>query len=145
MCSDSDYKSCLISANLLPLMYTFELNDIMFCIKSLQSSCPSFNIHDHIAFCSRPTRSGSFQKLSHKFSHSHFTSHFFFNRLPRLWHSLPPDVINLDETPYVNRLRLKMFLWSQLLLYFDFHNPCTYHFLCPCSKCSHSPRTPAYP
>ena len=78
MCSDSDYKSRLISANLLPLMYTFELNDIMFCIKSLQSSCPSFNIHDHIAFCSRPTRSGSFQKLSHKFSHSHFTSHFFF-------------------------------------------------------------------
>ena len=87
MCSDSDYKSRPISANLLPLMYTFELND-MFCIKSLQSSCPSFNIHDHIAFCSRPTRSGSFQKLSHKFSHSHFTSHFFFNRLPRLWNSL---------------------------------------------------------
>ena len=44
----SDYKSRLKSLQLLPLMYFFELNDIMFFIKSLQHPTDHFNIRDYI-------------------------------------------------------------------------------------------------
>ena len=40
----SDYKSRLIALGLLPLMYIFELNDILFCIKNLKSPC-DFSTH----------------------------------------------------------------------------------------------------
>ena len=33
----SDYKSCLIKLKLLPLMYVYELSDILFFIKSVKS------------------------------------------------------------------------------------------------------------
>jgi len=46
-------------------MYYFELQDIMFFIKSLQSPTDSFNIYGHITFARGPTRSGLHHKLTH--------------------------------------------------------------------------------
>ena len=40
----SDYKTRLLKLELLPLMYTFELSDIMFFIKSIKNPTSSFNI-----------------------------------------------------------------------------------------------------
>jgi len=59
---NSSYKSRL---NLLPLMYYFELHDIMFFVKSLQSPTDNLNIYDHITFARGPTRSGLHHKLTH--------------------------------------------------------------------------------
>ena len=136
---NSDYKSRLISLNLLPLMYILEINDLIFLVKSLLcQSCDSFNIHNYVKFCSSSTRLGTFHKLTHTLSHHHSSSHFYFNRIPRLWNSLPPNVIDLDKSLNDIRQSIKRFMWSHFLNNFVSSIPCTYHFLCPCSKCSHS-------
>ena len=40
----SDYKTSLLKLKLLPLMYFFELQDIMFVVKSLKFPTNNFNI-----------------------------------------------------------------------------------------------------
>ena len=66
----STYKSQLITLHLLPLMYLYELNDIMFLIKSLKSPSSSFNIYNFISFTSSSTRSSARNKLIHFRSNS---------------------------------------------------------------------------
>ena len=61
----SNYKSRLIQLGILPLMYIFELADIMFFIKSVKCPSGKFNILDYIEFNTSPTRSAK-QKLRHK-------------------------------------------------------------------------------
>ena len=58
----SNYWDRLISLNLLPLMYVFELSDIMFFIKCLKFPDPSFPVLDYVSFSSANTRSSSFSK-----------------------------------------------------------------------------------
>jgi len=41
---NSSYKICLEKLHLLPLMYLYELNDLMFLVKSLKTPTASFNI-----------------------------------------------------------------------------------------------------
>ena len=55
----TDYKSRLIWLKLLPLMYIFELVDIMFFIKSLKAPTSNFNITDCVTFSSSTTRLSS--------------------------------------------------------------------------------------
>ena len=131
----SDYKSRLKCLQLLPLMYFFELNDIMFFIKSLHHPTEHFNIKDYFTFSDLNTRSSTTLKLKHAFakSLSNSSRHFYFFRLPRLWNSLPP--INLESSPASIRSSLNKFLWSHFDSHFDPSNYCTYHYQCPCSKC----------
>ena len=86
----SDYKSRLSSLDFLPLMYEFELCDILFCIRCLRSPAEHFNIKNWITFSTNVTRSGSQQRMCHSRSTSIFSRNTYFNRLPRLWNSLPP-------------------------------------------------------
>ena len=37
-CNDADYKARLIQLNLLPLMYWFELQDVMFVVKCIKAT-----------------------------------------------------------------------------------------------------------
>jgi len=46
----SSYKSRFQQLNLLPLMYTYELNNVMFLIKSLNMPTGNFDIRKHIFF-----------------------------------------------------------------------------------------------
>ena len=48
----SDYKSHLISLNILPLMMQLEINDLMFFIKNLKDPISTFNVHQFVQFCS---------------------------------------------------------------------------------------------
>ena len=75
----SDYKSRLTSLNMLPLMMQFELNDIIFFVSSLKNPTASFNIRNHVIFCSSTTRSSYALKLQHPKSPSNLSRHFFFN------------------------------------------------------------------
>ena len=132
----SSYKIRLISLNLLPLMMQFELNDVMFFVSCLKHPTTAFNIYDYVSFSCHSTGSYKGLKLKHTVSRTNAVGHFYFNRLPRLWNSLP--VIDLDKSlPSIKNL-LKQFFWQQFLLKFNSDNPCTYHFVCPCAKCSHS-------
>ena len=133
----SDYFDRLKQLNLLPLMYTFELNELAFMLKSLKYPSPSFNI---ATFADGNTRSSSSGKMIHVRNNNNADRHFFFNRIPRLWNALPP--IDLSLSIKTNKTRIYKFLWSHFLSNFRHDNPCTFHFLYPCSRCSNTPRPP---
>lgn len=61
----SDYKSRLIALDLLPLMYVFELNDIMFCVKNLISPIRNFDITEFVHFSKGCTRSSAATRMCH--------------------------------------------------------------------------------
>ena len=89
----SDYRTRLISLNLLLLMMFLQLSDILLFVKSQFSH---FNVKDYVTFCLGNTRSSTFSKLKHTISSSNTVGHFYFNRLPRLWNSLPPIDLKLS-------------------------------------------------
>ena len=133
----SDYKSRLLSLNMLPLMMQFELSDIMFFIKSLKEPSDSFDILKYVTFCSGRTRSATFLKLKLPSVRTNLERHFYFNRLSRLWNSLPP--ISTVNSLYRIKSDLRKFLWSHFVTNFDSARPCSFHLVCPCSRCSHLP------
>ena len=85
----SSYKSRLLQLNSLTLMYIYELNDLMFLIKSLNTPTENFDIKDFISFNTSSTRSGSHLKLCHPRALSTNHHHFYFNQIVRLWKHTP--------------------------------------------------------
>ena len=89
-----DYHSSsfdrLVKLQILPLMYTLELLDIIFCLKSLKSPSTHFNIHNYIKFATGPIWSSTFNNLEHQLALNNVTRHSYLYRLTRLWNSLPP-------------------------------------------------------
>ena len=79
----SDYKTRLLKLRLLPLMYIFELSDIMFFIKSIKCPTNSFNIFNFISFSNSRGL-----KLHHNPSNTNKQRHFYFVRICRLWNAL---------------------------------------------------------
>ena len=118
-------------------MYFFELNDILFLVKSLKSPTPAFNIYDYVTFNTSATRSGTFNKLIHNYAHTNQARHFFFNRIVRLWNSLP--TINLNLTTNTIKSILYNHFWSHFHQHFNSNNVHTFHYLCPCNQCLHYP------
>lgn len=135
-----DYKSRLQSLDMLPLMYVYEINDILFCIRALKSPTSNFNIEDFISWSRNSTRSGAHSKMCHRHSSTLIGSNFYFQRLPRLWNLLPCFDLSLSISTI--KSTLTRFLYDHFQVNFDSSIPCTYHFLCPCSKCSKNPRSP---
>ena len=129
----SDYKTRLFKLKLLPLMYFFELQDIMFVVKSLKFPTNNFNIRDYISFGTTNTRLSSGHKLLHMHHTSNMNRHFFFHRIPRLWNSFP--IIDLTLSLSTIKIKLTDYLWSYFIQNFDTNDHCTLHYLCPCSKC----------
>ena len=82
-----DYKSRLINLKLLPLMYIYELTDILFTIKSFKQCTNGFDISQHLQFNESTTRSSN-TKLCHKSYSNAITAKNYFCRLPRLWNAL---------------------------------------------------------
>lgn len=138
----SNYRTRLMALNLLPLMYIFELRDIMFCVKSLKSPSRDFNIKDFVTFSSGSTRSSAAMKMLHTHCSTNSARHFYFFRLPRLWNKLPP--IDLDSSIETIRTHLHAFLYKNFREKFDSLNSCTNHFLCPCSKCGYYVHPPHF-
>ena len=135
----SSYKTRLILLNLLPLMYLFELHDILFAIKSLKSPTIQFNITNYINFNPANTRSGASNKLIPTHHLNNLSRHSYFHRLPSLWNAMP--VIDLNMSFPQLKSKLKKYLWDHFLNYFDDNNNCTLHYQCPCSRC-HLSRPP---
>ena len=105
---NSDYKSHLISLNLLPIMYIFEINDLIFFVKLLLNKnhvTTSVFIIMLTFVLVQPDQVHFINSLT--LSHYHSSSHFYFNRIPRLWNSLPTSVIDLDQSLYTIRQSIK--------------------------------------
>jgi hypothetical protein len=134
----SSYKTRLISLQLLPLMYMYELFDILFMVNCLLKPDPSFPVTDFISFSTAHTRSGYSVKLKHKTSESNHSYHSYLHRIIRLWNAVP--TIDLTLSVITIRKHLLDFFWQHFTDNFDSNNPCTLHFMCPCNSCSKLPR-----
>ena len=133
----SSYKTRLTFLHMLPLMYMFELLDVLFMVKCFKQPDPSFPVFDFISIRNSSTRSGRSTKLVHLSSKSNLFHHSYFHRIVRIWNALPPIDITLSNATIKNKL--KEFLWANFLNNFDSDIPCTYHFICPCNRCSNLP------
>ena len=133
----SSYRMRLLKLNLLPIMYTLELNDLTFFIKSILFPSEHFNIFNYVTFSSTNTRSSSQQKLIHRCSSTRSHFHSYFIRIVRLWNCIPYIDLSLPF-PLIKRQLFTIF-WNRFATNFDDQNPCTFHYQCPCSKCSANP------
>ena len=61
----SSYRSRLVTLHLLPLMYVYEMNDIMFFIKSYKQQSSHFNITEYVQFSTSNKRFGASEKMVH--------------------------------------------------------------------------------
>ena len=139
---DLSYRQRLEQLHLLPLMYTYELNDLMFFIKTLKFPSTHFDISEYLQFVDHNTRSASTHKLSHHRikSSSYHTS--YFNRIIRLWNSIP--VIDLTLSLDTIKTQIINYLWTKFDTNFISDSPCTFHLLCPCYRCSKHPIIPNF-
>ena len=118
---------------MLSLMYILEINDIIFFLLSIKYPLTSFNIRNYISFSTPNTRSSTHHKLHHSPSSANYLRHFYLNRIPRLWNSLPP--IDLSSSPNAIKATVTKYLWSYFESNFNSTNPCSFHFQCPCTNC----------
>ena len=118
-------------------MYTSELADIVFAVKSLKAPSSNFDISNFLSFTVGNTRSTAQRKLKYVTVPNNKVRHFYFNGLPRLWNALPPPDLSLLVS--TNRLTIYKFLWSHFKSNFKSNDPCSYHFVCPCNKCTDIP------
>ena len=131
--SNLSYKQRLTTLQMLPLMYWLELQDIIFFVKCIKEPPDNFSINEFVTFASGKTRSASFGKLIHNLSSYSTTRHFYFNRIARLWNSLPP--IDTTQSMYSIKSKVINHFWSHFQEHFIPDIPCTFHYLCPCNRC----------
>ena len=105
-------------------MYTYELNDLMFFIKTLKFPSTHFDISEYLQFVDHNTRAASTHKLSHHRikSSSYHTS--YFNRIIQLWNSIP--VIDLTLSLDTIKTQIINYLWVKFDTNFISESPCTF-------------------
>ena len=131
-----------IRSDHLSKMYTYEIADILFLIKSLRNPTSSFNINNYITFFTGSSWLAKSHKLQHSYNSNNTSRHSYFNRISCLWNALA--VINLDYPIGIIKKQLKTFLFNHFITNFDPANSCSFHFLCPCSRCQSLPRSPNF-
>ena len=135
--TSSDYRNRLIHLNLLPLMMEFEIADVMFLIRTIKFPSDHFNINNFVEFSYHKTRSATYCKLRHSICRYTSDRNFYFNRIPRLWNSLPSIDISLSISTIKTKLR--HYFWDKFMTSFDCNITCSFHYLCPCTQCSKLP------
>ena len=125
-----------MTLNLLPLMYRLELYDIIFFVSCWNHPGEHFNIKDFItpAASGISTRSHSSFRLNHIHSKSSLHKHFYFNSIPRI--NFPQSTSHPPPTETIKMLVLSH-MYHHFVLNFDSQVPCSYHFLCLRSSCTH--------
>ena len=108
-----DYSDRLLNLNILPLMMQYEISDIMFLVKCIKNPSNYFNISDFVLFSSSNTRSSAHLKLKHSIPKNNTLRQFYFNRIPRLWNSLPS--FDLDLPIATIRSKLQHFFWNHFI------------------------------
>jgi len=109
-----------MTLKMLPLMYTYEINDILYFSKSYKSPTTYFNINNYLQFSSSNTRLGSSMKLVHHRCSTNLAQHFYFHRIPRLRNSLP--IVHLTAQLETIIHKLYIHIWNHFLQEFDDSN-----------------------
>jgi len=129
----SDYTSGykdhgqLTKIKLFPLMYLLELQDILFAVKSIKTPTNQFCITNYIALSTTNTRSSASNKLIHPRHLNNVSRHSYFHQLHGCSGMLCLKFI----------IKHKL-IWNHFLRNFNDNINCSYHFLCPCSRCHQS-------
>ena len=135
-----DYKSRLISINLLPLTLWMEMQDILFLLGLLKNPPDNFNLSEYIHFAQSPTRSSSTGKITASSPCTprlNSTRHFYFNRIIKIWNSLPP--LDLDCPLSTHKSFLWKFYWDYFIHHYCVESTCSWYRVCPCSNCAPLP------
>ena len=111
----------------------FELQDLLFAIKSIKSLTNQFNINNYIKFSTIGTRSGASNKLKPPCHINNTSCHSYFHCIPYLRNYMP--TFDLNKLFCMLKTKLKQYLWEHFKSNFDINNNCTFHHSCPCSKC----------
>ena len=122
----SDYKAHLLCLNLLPLMYIFEIADIIFLVKSLKFPSESFNINNYVSFLAGSATRSSGVKLIHNSSSTNKQRNYYFIKICCLWNSIP--ILNLNMLVSIIKNHLKTYFWNHFIANFDSSNIHTFHF-----------------
>ena len=102
----NDHKTCLLELNLFPLMYTLDISDTVFLIKSIKFLSHAFNIVDFVTFISGKTRLANNHKLQPTRSSNALSNNFYSNRIAGIWNALP--VVDCDLGIPAIKFHLKM-------------------------------------
>ena len=130
----TDYKTRLIKLHLLPLTLWFELQDLMFLVKCLKFPSDNVDLSGHLKLISSITRAGSAgTKFQHHLNRTSTARQSYYNRIVRLWNKLGP--IDLTLSIQTIRKHISDFLWEHFLRTLDCRVKCSFHLVCPCSKC----------
>ena len=125
----SDYKTRLLSLKLFPLMYWLELQIILYLIRCFKDPPDNISIQNFVSFVHLNTRSTARNKLQINFNKTSHSQHFYFNRIARLWNSLPP--LDLSLSFITLKLHLKQLFWKHFTVHFNHTNICSVHIVCP--------------
>ena len=131
---NSSYKNRLLKLHLLPLNYWFDLQDLYFFVHCVKYPVDNFNIFEYVSFTQSSTRASSSCKLKHNYHRCNHTSHFYFNRIVRLWNALPNN-ISLDQKLPALKHSIYNHLWSHFVNNFNVTSTCSFQFICHCTTC----------
>ena len=84
-------------------------------------------------------RSSAKMRMKHPLSRLNLTRHFYFNRLPRLWNSLPHSINDISQPISSVKSDIQAYFWDNFIANFNPGHSCTFHYSCPCSKCMSLP------
>ena len=133
---DLDYKSRLIAIRLLPVSLWLEAQDVLFLIKLTIDPPSGFCLEEYISYVSSSTRASSHNKIKRSqllIPRLSVTRSFYFNRVIRIWNSLP--FIDTNQ-PYlsIKRQILDIF-WQYFVHSYSVENSCSWCVVCLCAKC----------
>ena len=136
VCRDLNYKSRLISLSLLPVSLWLEVQDVLLLVRLMIDPPSNFCLEDYVTFVSSSTRASTHRKI--KRSHPliprlNVTRNFYFNRIVRIWYSLPPIDTSLTFMS-IKRHVISIF-WQYFKSSYSVDNTCTWFIACPCSIC----------
>ena len=138
----NDYQSSykwiprLQQLNLLPLTPWLEVQDILLLL-SLIKSPDNFDLCDYITFVESGTRSSTSHKIrstSTNVPKSNPTKFYYFNRIVRIWNSLPP--VDLESSYNSLKGMLYDLYWDYFISCYDVDHSCSWSRVCFCSRCT---------
>jgi hypothetical protein len=137
-----NYKTRLLTLNLLPTSYRREILDLTLLLKTINGNT-NLDLSQKLSFVQRAAGIQTRQitqgtKLKFINTNTDKAKHFFTNRVIETWNSLP-DYIRLalknTDNPLVIKQHLIPYYRRMLSNHFDPYNQCTWVTTCKCSRC----------
>ena len=117
-----------------------KLQDILLFLELTKNPPDNFDIFKYVCFIKTSTRNSTEGKIKTSLSvipRLNSTRHHYFNRIIRIWNSLPP--LDLGGSMSTLKAFLVKLYWNYFIKCFIVDSPCTWYRVCPCSSCASLP------